>query len=321
VSARGASPPKMPARKPAKALPARVEAIIARNANVAVIFRRGPTRLVRMLKWNLRNDRIEGGQWIEARVHVSRSDISPNGKLVACFVASYRKMPGTWTALSQPPWFTALAVWPKGDTWGGGGLFVSDDHFLLGHDTRIQYGIDQFKLLPDFATPRRFRVQSFQANSPVPACEVEQARMVLSGWRFVQRRVVGRRAMRAPDMDYPFEQPEILARVLDDPKQPRFVLRRVHLGYAPVRRQGGFSIQRAEIHDLRREAQHDLGPVDWVDADHKGDVLWSRHGRLFRLAGPTRQGMKLDAEPKLVADLNAMTFEATEAPKSALKWP
>jgi hypothetical protein len=311
----------MPGKKAAKAPPARVEAIVARNAHVAVIFRRGPSRSVRMLKWNLRSDRIEGGQWIEARVHVDRSDISPSGNLVACFVASYRKGPGTWTAISRPPNFTALAVWPKGDTWGGGGLFAAEDHFLMAHDTRVEYGVDQFKLLPDFSTPRRFRVQAFASHCPVPACDVEQARMVLSGWRFVQRRDVGRRPACDPDMSYPFGQPEILARVLDDPKRPRFVLHRVHLGYGPVRQQSAFSILRAEIHDRKTGAQHDLGPVEWVDCDHKGDVLWSRHGRLFRLAGPTRHGMKIDAEPKLVADLNDMAFEPIEAPKSALRWP
>ena len=31
--------------------------------------------------------------------------------------------------------------------------------------------------------------------------------------------------------------------------------------------------------------------------------------------------MNIDAEPKLVADLNDMTFEAIEAPKRALRWP
>ena len=126
--------PAPKARKPA----ARVEAIVARNAATAVIFRRGPTRHVRMLKWDLRNDKIEPGQWIEARVHVERCDLSPDGELVACFVASYRRTPGTWTAISRPPYFTALAVWPKGDTYGGGGLFVSDGHFLLEHDTLEQ---------------------------------------------------------------------------------------------------------------------------------------------------------------------------------------
>jgi hypothetical protein len=31
--------------------------------------------------------------------------------------------------------------------------------------------------------------------------------------------------------------------------------------------------------------------------------------------------MKRDAEPKLVADLNDMTFETIEAPRRAMKWP
>ena len=285
---------------------ARVEAIVARNAPVAVIFRRGPSRFVRMLKWDLRTDKIEPGQWIEGRVHVTRSDVSPDGELVACFVASYRRRPGTWTAVSRPPYFTALAVWPKGDTWGGGGLFVSNSHFLLAHSTtRINSDIDEFKLMDGFTLPKRFRMQPFDRHSPVHDCDVQQARMVLSGWRFVQRYVW--RVNQSL-----FAEPEIMARPLDNPKQPRFELRRWRTS---------FEIVRAEVHDLTAGTQRDLGRVDWVDADHKGDVLWSKGGCLFRLAGPSRQGMDIGAEPKLVADLNDMTFEAVEAPKRALRWP
>ena len=288
-------------RKP----PARVEAILARNAATAVIFRRGPSRFVRMLKWDLRTDRIEGGQWIEARIHVERSDISPDGELVASFVASYRKAPGTWTAISRPPYFTALAVWPKGDSWGGGGLFGSDTHLFLWHDTEVKDGVDQFKLMDDFTLPKRFRVQPFFGNSPVPGCDVEQSRMVLSGWRFMQRHV-WRQGLSE------FAEPEIMARPLDHPRKPRFELRRWRTS---------FEIRRAEVHDLKTGAHRDIGPVDWVDADHTGDVLWSAGGCLYRLSGLARRGMDLDAEPERVADLNDMTFEATEAPKRALRWP
>jgi hypothetical protein len=284
---------------------ARVEAILARNAATGVIFRRGPSRFVRMLKWNLRNDGIEGGQWIEARVHVDRSDISPDGELVAAFVASYRRKPGTWTAISRPPYFTALAVWPKGDTWGGGGLFGSDTHLFLWHDTEVKYGVDQFKLLDDFTLPKRLRVEAFADHAPVPTCDIGQSRMVLSAWRFVQR-YVWHQGQSA------FAEPEIMARPLDHPKQPRFELRRWRMS---------FDITRAEVHDLTTGTQRDIGRVDWVDADRNGDVLWSADGKLFRLAGPSRQGMNIDAEPKLVADLNDMAFEAIEAPKRALRWP
>ena len=298
---------------------ARVEAIIARNAAVAVIFRRGPSRRVRMLKWNLRSDRIEEGQWIEAGVPVTRCDLSPNGELVACFVASYRRRPGTWTAISRLPFFTALAVWPKGDSWGGG-LFMSDAHFLLEHDERVRRGVNEFQLMPDFTLPRRFRVQPYDGHAPVPECDIEQCRMVLSGWRFVQRAVWGR-ATSDLETGLPFERPEIMARALDDPKRPRRELRRFVDGYAPSRRQGESRIIRAEIHDLENATARDLGRVDWVDTDHGGDVLWSARGKLFRLAGPARRGMQLDAAPQLVADLNDMTFAAIEAPRRAMKWP
>lgn len=298
--------------------PARVEAIIARNAATAVIFRRGPTRYVRMLKWNLRTDKIEGGQWIAGRIHVARCDVSPDGELVASFVASYGRGPGTWTAISRPPYFTALAVWPKGDTWGGGGLFMSDAHFLLAHDTRIQYGVDQFKLMDDFKLPKRFRVETFRGHPPVIECDIEQARMLLSGWRFVQRAVDAGKSDQS--MSYPFEKPEIMARPLDTTKQTRFELRRFVDGYGPLREQIPFRIMRAEVHDLRNATSRDLGRIDWADVD-RGDVLWSKGGKLFRLAGPSRSGMALDAEPTLVADLNEMTFEAIQAPKKAMKWP
>ena len=99
--------------------------------------------------------------------------------------------------------------------------------------------------------------------------------MVLSGWRFVQR-YVWHQGQSA------FAEPEIMARPLDHPKQPRFELRRWRLS---------FDITRAEVHDLTTGTQRDLGRVDWVDADRNGDVLWSAGGCLFRLAGPTRQGM------------------------------
>jgi hypothetical protein len=140
------------------------------------------------------------------------------------------------------------------------------------------------------------------------------------GLAFVQRAVWGR-ATSDLETGLPNERPEIMARALDDPKRPRFELRRFVDGYAPSRRQGESRLMRAEIHDRETATARDLGRVDWVDADHKGDALWSARGRLFRLAGPTRRGMELDAEPKLVADLNDMTLAAVEAPRRATKWP
>lgn len=38
-----------------------------------------------------------------------------------------------WTAVSRPPYLTALALWPKGDCWHGGGLFKSNRLLWLNH--------------------------------------------------------------------------------------------------------------------------------------------------------------------------------------------
>ena len=40
----------------------------------------------------------------------------------------------TFTAVSRPPYLTALAMWPEGSTWGGGGRFI-DNRTL-----RVAYG-------------------------------------------------------------------------------------------------------------------------------------------------------------------------------------
>jgi hypothetical protein len=42
--------------------------IVARKAPVAVVFRRGPSRQVELLKWNLESDQIEAGQWLKGRI-------------------------------------------------------------------------------------------------------------------------------------------------------------------------------------------------------------------------------------------------------------
>lgn len=42
-----------------------------------------------------------------------------------------RQNQGVWTAVSTPPWFTALAIWPCIGHWTGGGYFISERHIVL----------------------------------------------------------------------------------------------------------------------------------------------------------------------------------------------
>ena len=107
-----------------------VYCILAREANRAVILRRGPTRRVQLILWHTDTDTFEEGQWFYGRIYESRCDISPDGTLflyLAQKAKTQERLKSStthkWTALSIPPYFTGLKLWPCGDTWQGGGLF------------------------------------------------------------------------------------------------------------------------------------------------------------------------------------------------------
>lgn len=109
----------------------RLYVILAREAQYGVIFRRGPSKRVLLIGWNTAGDTFERGQWFKGRIYERRCDLSPEGDLLLYFAANYRKPYFSWTAISRPPFLTALALWPKGDCWGGGGHFSSRKQIAL----------------------------------------------------------------------------------------------------------------------------------------------------------------------------------------------
>ena len=124
------------ATKPAKRTPsARLTLFAASRAPVALILRRGPSKWVEAIRWDLRKDAFERGQWFYGRIYEERSDLSPNGELLVYMASQYGSKFGkqVWTGVSRPPWFTPLALWPKDNTYSGGGLFLSDHRLLLNH--------------------------------------------------------------------------------------------------------------------------------------------------------------------------------------------
>jgi hypothetical protein len=106
--------------------------LLARQANVAVILRRGPTKWCRVTLWDTERDSFERGQWFTGQMYPERCDVSPDGKLFIYFAGKFwardqaQGYSGTWTAVSRPPYLTALALWPIGDTWGGRGVFIDN---------------------------------------------------------------------------------------------------------------------------------------------------------------------------------------------------
>ncbi len=107
--------------------PPRLTVLAARDADVAVVLRRGPTDWARLHRWDTATDTIEDGGWLHARVSGRRVDLSPDGRLFVAFVAAHGRTADvrrdTWVAVSRPPWWRALALWFDGTTWSFGGFF------------------------------------------------------------------------------------------------------------------------------------------------------------------------------------------------------
>lgn len=76
--------------------------------------------------------------------YFKRSDLSPDGSLLIYFAQKIigRSKKDTeytyaWTANSRPPFLTALALWPKGDCWHGGGSLKNSRIVLLNHKPNV----------------------------------------------------------------------------------------------------------------------------------------------------------------------------------------
>src|SRR5215471_12303415 len=133
----------------------RLYAILARSVPFGVVFRRGPSKNVLLIGWNTTDDTFQNGQWLKGRIYERRCDLSPEGDMLLYFAASYRKPYYSWSAISRPPFVTALAIWPKGDGWGGGGHFLSQSQIALNHRDY------ELNLADGFSVPTWLNVKQF----------------------------------------------------------------------------------------------------------------------------------------------------------------
>ena len=82
----------------------------------------------------MESDTFESGAWFHGRIYEEKCDLSPDGNLAVCFChgGAYRpSYTDSWTAVSRAPWLHALALWPWGTTYGGGGRFVENRKLIL----------------------------------------------------------------------------------------------------------------------------------------------------------------------------------------------
>lgn len=281
---------------------ARIHFIVARESPIAAVFRRGPSKTVALLQWNLKNGEITLGQWLRGRIYPMRADLSPNGKHLIYFAANHRPhdaLGGSWTAISTMPYLTALHLYGWGHCWNGGGLFVDNASYwlntgwsfadLVSHDANPAHGPlggkVQCGLHPSDAPPPGATDQT--GEDPVTYLP----RLHRDGWREVSRHGDNTAAVV----------------VLEKPVRKGWVLEKTfHMGLKAGQNHECY----ADTHRLIGKTEKwDLPGVDCADV-YKGTLLFARSGALWRQAVHARGP---DDETR-IADLNDLKFTAIEAP-------
>lgn len=97
-------------------VPARLSMVMAAEAPVCVVFRRGPSKWVQMWRWDTETDEFTPGQWINSQVYAGESELHPSGEFLFASIRNERGSRklgmGSYASISRPPYFSALAVFP-----------------------------------------------------------------------------------------------------------------------------------------------------------------------------------------------------------------
>lgn len=114
-------------------VPCRLSVILATEAPAGVIFRRGPSKWVQIIKWGTDTDTFTPGQWFNGRIEENACGLSPDGTKLIYFAINYTNKDNvSWTAVSKVPYLTALAYFPQGYfILAGGGSFLSNNEVRL----------------------------------------------------------------------------------------------------------------------------------------------------------------------------------------------
>ena len=268
-----------------------------------VLIRRGHTKQVLLVTWDTLKHKFFAGQWLKGRIYEERCDLSPSGDRFIYLAANQKPPFYAWTALSRPPFLTALALWPNCGTWGGGGLFVGERVIALN-----QLGAP--KLAAGFRVPSNFQVRPIATwagrgeDSPI-----RDTRMKRDGWIVVDEGACNHIKLGTP---YSWEY----ARPVRWQKScGRCTLERRLLGVHEP--DGPWHVYEHRLLDVDGNVLQDYGRSDWADWSTTDELLLARDGRVSRVVFD-RHGMP--AQPEVLIDLSPLRFESVPPPLNAQRW-
>lgn len=312
--------------------------LLARESPVAVVLRRGPARRVQLLRWDLQTDCFQKGQWIKGRVYERYCDLSPSGRYLVYWAGNHKAPYYHWTAVSRPPYLTALSLWPTHGGYGGG-LFVSEKRLLLSF---LSKRVAKEKNLPD-----GFEIEQWMGEYGGAYGHITENRLLRDGWHHEQiglfRSSKDREVVAGPVRENSFSILGSDLEFSDAGERPgQLEYRKVRKDkilnpFDPIdiwRKKRGrhlLEMRMPGLHEVGGPAYPtgyrlicaetggviwDFGRTDWADWDANGDLLYAQAGCIFRV-----HSAKLDSkEPNKLIDLTDAEFEPIVAPSEFQRW-
>lgn len=272
--------------------PPRLHVILAHNSDAAVVIRRGPSRCVCTIGWDRRTDHFKIAQWFRGRIYERRCDLSPDGKHLIYFAFKGTRSGSarsSWTAISRAPYLKAIAFWPKGDCWAGGGLFLDNRTFWRNRtaweEEKPELAPAALREAPDFPFH-----ESYGGECP----GVYYIRLQKNGWQLTGR------SSQSKDHDMT---------VFVKPLPKGWLLEKT--AHKMIDSPAG----KGCYHDTHRLLHPDSGAIldyprwEWADLDGKR-LVWAEDA-ILHAARLTSKGPGFT---RILHDFNGMEFEALNAP-------
>lgn len=250
--------------------PPRLALVRSARAPVAVIFRRGPSKDVEIVRWNFTDDHFERGDWFHGRLHDRRSHLSADGALLVYCASRFRKPTAddpralvAWTAVSRVPGLAPIASWPQGDAIGGGGFFIGDRTLWLDVPAAGD-GAGS----PPFGAGLTIEPPPELGDEEEP---VYRRRLALDGWVLRQAREIN---SLGPARGFRTRTPEVRAKAHPDAASGLVIIleRRID---------GTRHREHFRIDGALSEVRLPPGPLDWLDWDTRGRAIALSGGRVW----------------------------------------
>jgi len=255
-------------------------------------------------------------------------DLSPNGSLLVYSAVRYGSPENRWTAISRPPYFSALVAWQVP------GLFAYAGEFDTNNSVRL-YGVKPESPILTGHVPASFKIR-YDAAKMTAAQQFQEFRH-RTGWRVHPAK--HRPWEEDPDAISIETQIETKASINESYpalKWLRLPIEPLEKEFQPQdseRIRGPFLAKQGIEYELRflttymkyhsivlahelTQTQYLLRRVDWANLDQRGRVVFTRGGVVYACHADSR------GQPvvKMLADFTADRFESIPPPDSAIRW-